>query len=60
MREINEIKNNLELRAKEHTNEELKRLQNLSLDEKISISLAKILEFNSKFPDKTYISILTK
>lgn len=55
MAEIDKFANALETRKEKHTNEELKQLQSKSLNEKIAISLAKILEFNNKFPNKTYI-----
>lgn len=38
------------------TNEELKRLQSLPLDEKIAVSLTRIAEFQEKMDHKTYIS----
>ena len=37
-----------------YTNDELKRLQNMSLEDKIALSLTRIAEFYNRFPDKIY------
>lgn len=39
-----------------YTNEQLKELQSKSLDEKVAISLTRILEFVKAFPDNVYVS----
>ena len=39
------------------TNDDLKELQAMNLDQKIALSLAKIAAFNNRFPNKTYILI---
>lgn len=42
--------------SNEYTNEKLKELQSLCLDEKIALSLTRIAEFNNRFPEQTYLS----
>ena len=42
----------------EYTSKKLKELQNLSLDDKIALTLTRIIEFNKRFPHKTYILII--
>lgn len=37
------------------TNDDLKKLQAMNLDQKIALSLAKIAAFNNRFSNKTYI-----
>jgi len=37
------------------TNEDLKTMQSWDLDRKISVSLARIAEFYSKFPHRIYV-----
>lgn len=39
------------------TNDDLKEMQAMTLDQKIALSLTKIAEFNNKFALKTYISL---
>lgn len=39
------------------TNDDLKEMQAMTLDQKIALSLTKIAEFNNKFALKTYILI---
>ena len=39
------------------TNDDLKEMQAMKLDQKIALSLTKIAEFNDRFPHKTYILI---
>ena len=41
------------------TNNDLKEMQAMTLDQKIALSLTKIAEFNNKFSLKTYISSYT-
>lgn len=40
------------------TNDDLKEMQAMTLDQKIALSLTKIAEFNNKFSFKTYILIV--
>lgn len=37
------------------TNKDLKTMQSWDLDRKISVSLTRIAEFHSKFPNKIYV-----
>lgn len=40
-----------------YTNEELKKLQAMNLEDKIALSLTRIAEFYNRFPNKIYISL---
>lgn len=46
---------NSEQNKRKYTSEDLKRLQSLTLDEKIQLSKARIIEFAEKMDNKIYV-----
>ena len=49
--------NEINVSKTKFTNDDLKEMQAMTLDQKIALSLTKIAEFNNKFALKTYILI---
>ena len=49
--------NEVSINKTKFTNDDLKEMQAMTLDQKIALSLTKIAEFNNKFALKTYILI---
>lgn len=47
--------NKMQQKTNKFTNEDLKTMQSWDLDRKISVSLARIAEFYSRFPNKIYV-----